>query len=146
MHQDHEDRQPEDWPAEEARDAHRVRGRHDGKEGSTMRSSKYNAVKTEVDGIVFDSKLEAKRYSELKMLLRSGIISDLELQKKFELRVNGVLICKYVADFYYLDQSGRQVVEDVKGVRNPVYSIKAKLMIACHGLRILETQWANMNH
>ena len=48
-----------------------------------MRSSKYNAVKTEVDGVVFDSKLEAKRYSELKMLLRSGIISELELQKKF---------------------------------------------------------------
>ena len=108
-----------------------------------MRSSKYNAVKTEVDGIKFDSKLEAKRYSELKMLLRSGIISDLELQKKFELRVNGVLICKYLADFYYLDQSGRQVVEDCKGVRTPIYSIKAKLMIACHGLRMLETGGTN---
>ena len=108
-----------------------------------MRSSKYNAVKTEVDGIIFASKMESNRYLELKMLLRSGIISDLELQKKFELRVNGVLICKYLADFCYLDQSGRQVVEDTKGVRTPIYSIKAKLMIACHGLRILETGGTN---
>ena len=140
MHADHEDHQPEDGLAEEARHAQRVRGSYESKEVKPMRASKYNAVKTEVDGITFASKREGNRFLELKMLLRSGIISDLELQKKFELRVNGVLICSYLADFVYLDQSGRQVVEDSKGgVRTPVYSIKAKLMIACHGLRILET-------
>ena len=92
-----------------------------------------------VDGILFASKRESKRYCELRMLLRAGIITDLELQKKYEFRVNGVKICTYIADFVYLDQSGREVVEDVKGCKTAMYRLKAKLMIACHGLRVLET-------
>lgn len=100
--------------------------------------NKYRAVKTEVDGVFFDSKKEAHRYTELKILERAGIISKLEMQKTYELRVNGVLICKYRADFVYLDQNGREVVEDVKGVRTRDYALKAKLMIACHGLRVVE--------
>lgn len=101
---------------------------------------KYKNIRTEVDGKVFDSKREAARYSELAMLQRAGVISDLQLQKPFELRVNGVLICKYIADFVYKDQQGREVVEDVKSPATitRVYRIKSKLMIACHGLRILE--------
>jgi len=100
--------------------------------------NKYRAVKTEIDGQVFDSKREAMRWSELKMLERSKIISDLKRQVPYELRVNGVLICKYIADFVYLDQQGREVVVDVKGVRTPVYRLKSKLMLACHGLRVIE--------
>lgn len=46
---------------------------------------KYGNQKTTTDGIFFDSKKEARRYAELKMMLRSGVISDLELQKPFEL-------------------------------------------------------------
>ena len=45
---------------------------------------KYGNSKTKVDGIVFDSQLEARRYSELKLLLRAGKIRDLQLQKSFE--------------------------------------------------------------
>lgn len=101
--------------------------------------NKFRAVRTEADGIWFDSKRESLRYLELKMLLRSGIISDLLLQKEFPIVVNGVKICKYIADFSYLDQHGREVVEDAKGVRTPVYVLKSKLMIAVWGLRIVET-------
>ena len=101
--------------------------------------SKFKNIKTEVDGLTFDSIREAKRYSELMMLYRSKIITDLELQKEFELRVNGVKVCTYRCDFFYRDQNGREVVEDVKGVRTDVYRIKNKLMIAVYGLRILET-------
>ncbi len=92
-----------------------------------------------VDGHTFHSVREAMRYRELKMLLRSGIIRDLELQKAFPLQVNGVKLGNYISDFYYLDQDGRQVVEDVKGVRTPVYALKAKLVLAIYGLRVLET-------
>ncbi len=101
-------------------------------------SRKYHNVLTEVDGVVFHSKREAARYAELKMLVRSGIISNLELQKRFQLTVNGVKICAYVCDFSYIDQSGREVVEDVKGVRTRDYSIKAKLMLAIHAIRVIE--------
>lgn len=100
--------------------------------------SKYKNQPTVVDGIVFPSKRQAGRYGELKMLERTGIISRLELEKTFELRVNGVLICKYRADFVYLDKDGREVVEDSKGFRTRDYAIKAKLMIACLGLRVIE--------
>jgi hypothetical protein len=101
--------------------------------------SKYKNQPTALDGIIFASKKEANRYAELKLLERAKIISALQLQKPFELRVNGVLVCKYIADFVYLDQSGREVVEDVKGVKTAIYRLKAKLMIACHGLRVVET-------
>ena len=101
--------------------------------------SKYKSVRTSVDNIIFDSRKEAGRYGELKLMLKCGLITDLELQKRYEVRVNGVLICKYFADFAYKDADGRDVVEDTKGVRTAVYAIKAKLMLACHGIRIVET-------
>lgn len=101
--------------------------------------SKYGSVKTEVDGVLFDSKREAFRYQELKICERAGIIQELALQVKFPLVVNGVKVCTYIADFVYKDQQGRTLVEDSKGVKTPVYRIKAKLFAACYpNLRILE--------
>lgn len=46
--------------------------------------------------------------------------------------------CKYVADFVY-NQDGKEVVEDVKGIRLPEYIIKRKLILLIHGITILET-------
>jgi uncharacterized protein DUF1064 len=104
--------------------------------------NKFNAKKVKVDGYWFDSGKEAHRYTELKMLLRSRIITDLEVHKSIELKVNGVKICDYEPDFVYKDQSGREVIEDVKGYKKgaayQIYRLKAKLMIACHGLRVVE--------
>lgn len=104
---------------------------------STIKT-KYRNVKTEVDGITFDSKKEAARYQELRMLERSGIIKELQCQYKFPLQVNGVKVCTYIADFHYLDQNGREVVEDTKGIKTAMYRLKAKLMIAVYGLRVIE--------
>lgn len=103
--------------------------------------NKYNAKKTYVDGIAFDSKKEAKRYQELKLLERGGVISDLDCQVKFELipKQEGERPCYYVADFVYTE-NGKKVVEDVKGYKgNPVWIIKRKLMLERHGIKILET-------
>lgn len=102
------------------------------------RAHKYSAQATVVDGVKFASKKEAKRYTELKQLEAAGAISGLRLQTRFPLRVNDVLICTYVADFVYVE-AGLPVVEDCKGVRTPVYKIKAKLMQAVHGITIRET-------
>jgi len=112
--------------------------------GSTHppRKSKYGAVKTEVDGNVFDSKKEAKRYLVLKAMLQAGEIRELELQPKFDLIVNGVKVGKYVADFqYYLKHpsSWEAVVEDCKGMKTPVYRLKKKIVEAIYGITILET-------
>lgn len=107
--------------------------------------SKYRAKKTEVDGIIFDSKKEAKRYQELILLEKAGYISNLERQVKFVLipaqRINGKVAereCSYIADFVYLDEGGKKVVEDTKGVKTKDYIIKRKLMLWVHGIRIKE--------
>ena len=106
-----------------------------------MQRSKYGNRKITIDGITFDSTKEAQRYGELKMLQRAGKISDLELQKPFELipKMPGERACYYIADFDYLDQeTGKRVVEDVKGYKDPVYRIKRKLMQYVYGIRIVE--------
>jgi len=101
--------------------------------------SKYHAKKTVVDGIIFQSRKEAKRYQELKLMQRAGLISDLRRQVTFELipKQQGERAVSYIADFVY-SEDGQTVVEDVKGVRTPVYRIKKKLMLWRHGVRIRE--------
>ena len=126
--------------------------------------SKYGSEKVTVDGIAFDSKKEARRYRELKLLERAGDISGLELQKRFELipaqyetyerygkrgqRLKDGQRCVekavvYVADFAYM-KNGDFVVEDTKGYRNPseagyaYFVLKRKLMLWVHGIKIHE--------
>lgn len=104
------------------------------------RAPKYRNVKTVVDGVTFDSKAEAKRYCELRLLERAGQISQLARQTPFALFHNGVLITTYRADFTYLDhKTNAQAIEDVKGVKTPDYRIKAKMM-AAQGTPITEVQ------
>jgi hypothetical protein len=101
--------------------------------------SKYRAVRTTVDGVTFASRAEANRWQELRLLERAGHIADLEYQPRYPLRVNGIVVATYVADSRYRDVlRDRLVVEDVKGVRTPVYRLKKKLMRACHGIDITE--------
>ncbi len=91
--------------------------------------SKYRNIKTQVDGITFDSKKEASRYGELKMLAKSGYIENLRLQPEFPLMVNGKKIGKYVADFSYF-KNGVKIIEDVKSkaTMTPVYRMKKKIL------------------
>ena len=100
--------------------------------------SKFKAVPTEVDGIRFASKKEAKRYQELKLLERAGEISRLELQPRYDITINGVKVCTYVADFRYFGKA-KQIVEDCKGFKTPLYRLKSKLVRALYNVEILET-------
>ena len=86
---------------------------------------------------MFASKKEAMRYKELKFLLQEQRISDLVLQPKFPIEVCGKKICTYIADFIY-NEDGKQVVEDVKGVKTSVYRIKKKLTEAIYNITIKE--------
>ncbi len=101
--------------------------------------SKYRAKKTEVDGITFHSKREAKRYGVLKLMQMAGEIVDLRLQVAFPLAFNGVLICSYVSDFAYRTKTGNYIVEDTKGYITREYKMKRNLMQAIYGITILET-------
>ena len=93
---------------------------------------------TEVDGIKFPSKKEARRYGELKLLEREGKIQGLEVHKRWQLVVNEMRIGYYEADFDYLED-GEHVVEDCKGVRTTAYQLKKRLTMALFGVTIKET-------
>lgn len=105
---------------------------------------KYRNKKVTIDGITFDSKREAKRYTELKLLEKAGQIQGLELQKEYVLipsqKINGKVAeraVKYKADFVYTEND-KTVVEDTKGMRTKDYIIKRKLMLYIHGVKIKE--------
>src|SRR5262249_2252726 len=111
--------------------------RHPESGGRTMRRSKYANEATTVHGVRFDSRREARRWLELKLLEGAGLISELRRQVRFELVVNELPVCAYVADFVYREDE-EVVVEDAKGMRTREYRIKARLMRACHGIVIRE--------
>ena len=108
--------------------------------------NKLRAIKCTVAGIQFDSKSESKRYSELKLLERTGTIKNLELQKRYELIPKQKLsngkterACHYLADFVY-EMNGQSICEDRKGFITKDYVIKRKLMKFIHDIEILETK------
>ena len=107
--------------------------------------SKYGSKKTIVDNIKFDSKWEAERYGQLKAMESAMFIRDLELQGPYDIVVNDVKICRYVADFRYKKESNHtitndeyyvEVVEDAKGFETPEFKLKKKLMKAVFNIDI----------
>lgn len=120
--------------------------------------NKYGNKKITVDGEVFDSKREYKRWCELRLLEKAREIQDLKRQVKYilipaqyetyerygkkgqRLKDGERCIekeCAYIADFEY-SQDGKKVVEDTKGKRTKDYIIKRKLMLYIHGIKIKE--------
>lgn len=96
--------------------------------------NKYRNKKTTINRITFDSRLEGKRYKELKLLERANLIEGLTLQPSFELqpsfKKNGKTIraITYKADFSYIDKEKNcLIVEDTKGMKTRDYLIKKKL-------------------
>ena len=113
---------------------------------AATKPSKHRNVKTLLDGIIFDSKVEAERYAELKFLEKAGDISNLEHKVKFEL-APGVVIngrkrppLRYFADFTYYSSKDGFVVEDVKGSKKVTegYRIKRHLMKSVFDIDIME--------
>ena len=108
---------------------------------TAAKRGKYGSTPTVVDGVRFDSRKEAKRWQLLKAMEESGEITRLRRQVRFDLAVNGVLVCRYVADFVFVE-GGTEVVEDVKSKatrRIERYRLKRRLMLAVHGITIRET-------
>ena len=96
--------------------------------------NKYRNRKIIVDGIEFDSKLEAKKYRELKLLEKAGLIKNIRRQVKFELQPKykknnkSIRSINYVADFTYYDvKKGKLIIVDTKGFKTDVYKLKKKM-------------------
>jgi len=111
--------------------------------GAVQVKAKYRNKKTQIDGMTFDSKKEARRYVELSSMQNAGLITDLQCQVKFEL-APAVMVkgrnrppLRYFADFVYV-QDGKRVVEDVKGRITEGFRIKRHLMASVLGIQVVE--------
>lgn len=116
--------------------------------------SKYKNQKCRFRGITFDSKREAKRFRELQIMEKAGIISDLRRQVKYKLipvqKLSTPIRQKsghmkraerevtYIADFVYIKE-GQTIVEDCKGYETDVFKIKRKLMLYIHGIQVIQS-------
>lgn len=91
-----------------------------------------------MDGIRFDSKMEAGRYAELAMLQKGGAIKELSVHPKFQILWPGTdsKICTVELDFSYFDKSGKRHIEDVKGFDTALSKLKRKLVCAAHGIEV----------
>jgi hypothetical protein len=119
-------------------------------------ASKYNVSpdtrERTVDGIIFPSMKQAKRYAELKLLEKQGLIRGLELEPEYEIHIRSCetgqaqKVCSYFADFAYFETANGnggprtiRVVEDVKGYQTQMYRLKKKMVKAQYGITIRET-------
>ena len=109
--------------------------------------NKYGAVPTTVDGIRFDSTKESRRYGELRLLEKAGLIRGLGTQPRFpidvvELLTGEVIRCGvFTADFHYVDVATDElVIEDTKSgpTKTTAYRLRKRLVEAIHGVRITE--------
>jgi hypothetical protein len=109
-------------------------------------TKKYGNKKITNEHGTFDSKREWRRYQDLILMQKQGLIHGLKRQVKFEL-VAGVKYSnadrakpaiRYFADFVYQDAGGNMVVEDAKGFRDDKYQMKKHMMLAICGIEIRE--------
>ena len=98
---------------------------------------KYGNKKAEANGLMFDSKKEARFFLQLQ---QDPTVKAIKTQVVYELipKQKGERACSYKADFVVEYQSGEVVVYDVKGMRTALYIVKRKLMLWVHGIKIRE--------
>lgn len=84
---------------------------------------KYNI--TDIVGIKFDSKMEAKYYSHLLDELSRGAVEDITLQPIFVLQEKPKI--KYTADFKVVYADGSIEIVDVKGMQTTAFRLKLRM-------------------
>jgi hypothetical protein len=95
--------------------------------------NKYNAKRTIVDGITFDSKKEARYYSELLLRRRAGEITFFLRQVPFDLP-GGI---KYRVDFVEFCADGTIRFIDVKGVQTKEFILKKRMVEHLYPVQIM---------
>lgn len=101
---------------------------------------KYHNIKTIRNGVLYDSKKESVRASELELMQKAHLIKELERQKRFELQPKFIdnlgktqRKIEYICDFYYYDnEKNTYVAEDVKSIatrQDKTYRLKKKMFM-----------------
>lgn len=111
------------------------------KKTNDARQSKFKAIPSvHADGTKFQSQFECRYYNRLKLLVQAGEVESFERQVRYQLEVNGVLICDYILDFLIKFKDGRIEYVDTKSTATvtPIYRMKKNLMLAIHGITLTE--------
>ena len=93
---------------------------------------KYNAVRTNIDGIKFDSKREAQYYQELKYRVMAGEVVFFLRQVPFDLPGN----TKYRVDFMEFHADGTVHCIDIKGMETAMFKLKKKQVESLYPVKI----------
>ena len=99
---------------------------------SKPKKSKFGNVKTEYNGKTYDSKLEASYAHIIDHKIKNGEIKSVVAQYPMPVKINGVKICKYVADFMVTFPDNRVEIWDAKGVETSIFKLKWKLVKALY--------------
>lgn len=118
-----------------------VFGKNFGKRGALLyrraNKNKYNAIKTYVDGILFDSKGEAALYAELKLRFVAKEITNLQIHPRYPTEINGVKICDVELDFEYFDFKDNKIhYVDFKGKDTDLSKLKRKMIEAAKSIKV----------
>jgi hypothetical protein len=116
----------------------------DGKIVNKSKSSKFNNIKVDIDGHTFDSKKEAEFYGQLKIKKNAGLIKDFQMQVRYDIIVNSIMIGKYFLDFLIENNDGSIEYIDIKGkdsntnkfIKTGVFALKKRLVEAIYGINI----------
>ncbi len=110
-------------------------------------TGKVNHERVIVGGITFDSRAEADRYTILRVMEKTGKISQLQCHPRWEVipaqKITGhrsFQAAHYTADFSYI-KDGQLIVEDVKSEytrEDEAYKLRRKLMYLMHGIYVTE--------
>ena len=113
-----------------------------------IKKSKYKAVKCAYNGITYDSIKESNHAKKLDLMLKSGLICNLERQVKYKwIETHTINFIgeemqfkrSYIADFVYFDKEKQDVIVcDVKGFLTAEYKKKKKIVEKLFGFKITE--------
>lgn len=115
-----------------------------GKVVNKTKSSKFNNVKVEIDGHIFDSKKESEFYGSLKLKKQAGLIKDFNMQIKYDIKVNKIHIAYYFLDFLVVNNDDTFEYIDIKGkdkktnkfIKTSVFALKKRLVEAIYNIKI----------
>ena len=116
----------------------------DGKVLNKSKSSKFNNVKSEIDGHTFDSIKEREYYGSLKIKKNAGLIKDFQMQVQYDILVNNIHIAYYYLDFQIENNDGSFEYIDIKGkdkksnkfIKTGVFALKKRLVEAIYHIKI----------
>ena len=117
----------------------------DGKVLNKTKSSKFNNVKSEIDGHTFDSIKESEYYGSLKIKKNAGLIKDFQMQVQYDILVNNIHIAYYYLDFLIENNDGSFEYIDIKGkdkksnnfIKTGVFALKKRLVEAIYHIKII---------